>query len=594
MPPPRFFPSVVTNLRVRFDEALHGVPIPAPQDLDSPDSVLSLQRGQLAGLSAARSDQLTGVFRALPMRAHIEIGSYRMASKFSLEFQWDDFPFEPDVVRAIDVEIYAGCVDDAAWASGNVKTPPAGTARTTQLRQLVLADALLVGRSDTVSVEHSAAKGATVKIEGRDLRGTLIDLQTTPGVLTGLNVGRPIDDVVKQIINKVAILKHHPGGPAGITVSANPDDWPDGKIPAPNAPDAVTRIQLGSAGAPAGEAGANPTAMQQPGTVQGMKLWDLITNFCALVGAVPYFVGRDLRIRPARALYDSNKLSAYDPRFATPFAGGTPRLVKGVDGANHLTPIRVLTYGKDLAKLTMERKTAGIKLPVVRVISLDTDAATRGVKNKIIDAQFPPIQGDALNGIAAQAAINATKTSVTANGAVAQSEPIIVFKPGIKSKKRLAEIAEDIYEEIGRGEITGSAATADLASLGGDAADPDLLRLRPGDPVSFQVDHRALRSYPPAVADLPNLLRLPVDQMATLLGRKLGDDVAGRVLAYSLAGRIAERQQVYRVSEVTFSWDSAKGIGVDFKYQNYIESRAGITSARNRSAANARRKPAVR
>lgn len=596
MPGPVYIPSLMVKLRVRFDEALHGVDISAPESLEDggPQGGAQVSTVSEPALMVGRADQLSTLpLPVCPLKAHIEIPGYRQAAKFTMVMPWRDFPFEPDVVRAVGVEIFAGCVDATEFGKG-MTTNPGQTRRTSQLLLLDESTEVFYGLADTIRVEHNSEHGDVIHLEGRDLRGIMRDMTIQVTMLSELNVTKPIHNVIQQLIDRVPLLKEFKKNTGdGVHVYANASDWPGNAIPAPNDPDVITRVQQGAAGAdesnPSGP--ANSLQVSDPTRV---SVWDLVVNFCNLVGAVPYFVGRALYVRPATALYDDSKLSPFDPRFKTPFAGRKPRTIQGEQGSDLSTSIRVLTYGRDLIKLSMERKLGGVKVPGVRVISYNSDSKDRGAKGRLLDVRWPPIGGYPADGLSATAAKKALSTSVSPSGVKVQSEYILISRPGIKSEARLLQIAKSIFNEVGRGEIHGSAATKDLASLGGDATDPDLLKLRPGDPVRFEVDNRALTSYPPAVAGLPELLRLAPDQLAQRLGDLLGDQTAGRVLAYSLKNQIKERQRTFRVTNVRFSWDSQKGMGVDFDYQNYIEARSGAGSTANRSAASPQTRPTGR
>lgn len=580
--PPVYYPSLVCNLHVRFDEALHGIPMD-PRSLDdnaSTDSAIKAGKLPVVG----QPDKLTSILRVVPLRAHVELPGYRQAGKFTLEIPWSDFPFEPDIVRVVLVQIHLGTVTPFQWGRGNTARPQPGKARTTQLESLDSSNELLVGFSDILRVTHETDKGDMIQIEGRDLRGCLLDGFVRPGVLAKLNLAQPIHEVVHQLVRLVPLFKAlH----ADIRVLADPNDWPDGKVPSPNAPGILQRHNLGAGGPPGqehppaveqGEGSGPPPPSLQSADPAKVKLWDIITQLCNMVGAVPYFVGTQLRIRPGASLYDSTKLAAFSPDFQTPFANGQKRAITGVAGTTFYSPIRVLSYGRDVTKLTMERKTGGLKVPCVEVVSFNTSATKRG-QGKLLIEQWPPGAGDAAAGISSFGAKQARTTVVGPDGA-AQTEIIRVPVPGIRSRARLRQIARDIYEEIGRGEIHGTCSTKDLASLGGDNSDPDMLRLRPGDQVQFEVDTRALNSLSPSINALSDLLRLPPDEIARQLTPKLGDANAARLLAYSLTNRIAERQPIYRTTNVRYSWDDEKGVAVDFEYQNYIESRASGKAAR--------------
>ncbi len=590
-----YYPSLSVKFRIRFDESLHAnSQTPAPtSNNDSGSTTPPAKAAPLPLILAGENaDQLSQVVSLVPLRCSVELPGFRQASKFEIDMLYSDFPLEPDITRAIGVEIYLGTVDPGQWGQGNTQPPLPGSntveaGQSPRLSQITQTDEnlLMYGLVDKHSVEFTD-KGFLVKFEGRDLSGIMLDLPCGTKTLPSLNTNMPIDNVVQQIINGVPLLKAFKNASGQtIKVTTVKEEWPKNTIPSPGVAGDWTRVNQGAqagnlsaGGVPASEPNSSQPAVQtgvQPqltGTVQKLKIWDLITQECNLVGAVPYFHGDELRIRPAQVLHDPHKLH-YDSHFPTPFKGGKPRAVPG-----YLEPlvIRTLTFGRDIATLKRTRKLGGFKVPAIRVVSVDTSSKQRG-KERFIEQQWPP--ADTRVG-SSDTGIKAKTTVVAPSGLVAQTDVLIISVPGIKSKARLLEIAKNIYEEVGRCEVGGSCSTKDLASLGGDNADPDMLRLRPGDPVQFNVDNRQLQSYPPPISAVAANYRQSPEALAAVLQQKLGgkDPNLAKMLAYSLTGNIAERQSIYRVNHVRFSWDSRSGIGIDFDFQNYIESRAGITT----------------
>ena len=104
-----WYPSMVANLRIRFDETFQTLEIPEPD----------LQSG-IEGASAAPSQQPqprpliiqkgihTNIANRVPRSAKIELPGLRQAGTFDLEFDWRELPIDPRLMRSIAVEIYLG------------------------------------------------------------------------------------------------------------------------------------------------------------------------------------------------------------------------------------------------------------------------------------------------------------------------------------------------------------------------------------------------------------------------------------------------------------------------------------------------------
>ena len=602
---------MVCNFRVRFDEYLHvtgdgnttdNVSLPPPKTVgdDSTTSTSLVANGQAPSLVQGKADQLSQITNVVPLRASVDLPGYRQAGRFTLDLLYRDFPFDPDLLRSVAVEIHLGTVSPADWGAGNTQQPAAGAntigfGQSPRSSRIPVTDyggglidssnLAIFGLVDKIETTWDA-KGFMTHMEGRDLTGLLCDLFVQPTMLAKLNVNQPINKVVQQIIHLVPLLASV-GGNKGdaVQVMTYEDEWPKGIIPAPGILGDYTRVNLGVGGGANTEGGSSslPGVVTQPtGTINKLKVWDVITQECGLVGGVPFFVGNKLWIRPAIALYDPNK-QAPNALKPTPFKNFKPRQI---DGYTEPANIRTMSFGRDILSLKKSRKLGGFKVPTIQVVGVDTSSKQRGLPRGL-SVYWPPIVAAQDLGVSAVKATNAKRTAIAPSGQIAQTEPITISVPGIRSPDRLLEIAKNIYEEIGRGEVGGSCSTKDLWSLGGDNSDPDLLYLRPGDPVRFTIDNRTLQSYPPPISTIAAQYRDDPEQLARALTDLLGDATLGRVLAYSLLGHIVERQNVYRVNHVRFTWDEKKGVAIDFDFQNYIEARAGITTLQ--TTANRRR-----
>jgi hypothetical protein len=510
-----------------------------------------------------------------------------------MTFDYRDLPIDPRVVRACGIEIHMGVVDPNDFATGMVSVDANGKRksilRTTDAAGLPREDTLLVvGTVDNWFVKHTT-NGSEIRISGRDVRGILLDAIVDSRVFNNLNLTKPIatssNEDASGVVNQ--ILSKHPMG-SRIIVEINPDDWggfeaSTGLLPSPGVKGNLTRVNLGANG--------NGSPESKPaGTVDKVNFWDLITRYCFLVGAIPYFVGQKLRVRPSRSIFDQEKL--FDPRVKSPFADGKPRRSPG-DQPSQFN-VRRLVYGRDIAEMTFERKYQGTKVPTVECVSIDTSSSGRG-QSKLIRARSsdPPPQTTATGKPVKTRSVpnqgSSKATSVSPSGSATQEDVLKVPVPGISSQEQLRQIAVSIHEEIGRGEMGGSVSTKSLASflvpsdpqdqLAGNK-DPDLIKLRPGDAVELRVDSRPLSSTTPLVSSYTDSIRRSFDEEVADLKKRLGngakETVSGdlaRVIVATARGGIVELSKAFRAENVKFSWAAANGIGVDFDYRNYVEVR---------------------
>jgi len=570
-----FYPSCVVNFRLRFDEAFkvdEPIPEPGPQDGDPAATSRSQQPvvggKQVRGITHGRrvvkvprplitqqgDSNMSFISNRVPISAQVELPGYRQAGKFSLELDWRELPIDPRLVRSAAVEVYMGTVSPENFSAGMagveqdgsrrsvLKTTSAGMRGTPRDDLMVIA-----GVVDTWFVSHGETS-STVKIEGRDFRGIFLDSPVKPEVIAKINLDQPIDKVV------AAILETHPQA-ARMEVKVSPEDWPNGAPATVLDSEGLTRVRrkANGEGTSAGNGGDDKVAM-----------WDMITKYCFLVGAIPYFRGRTLVIRPAFSIFDQSKptFAPTDPVFVP-----TPR----TDDLGREFAKRKMIYGRNIRELTFERKLSGTKVPVIKVVSFDTSSTSRGL-SKLLTAQWPPVNEKM-----------ARMSGVSPSGEVSQEDVKVISVHGIRDQNQLVGIARSLWEEISRQEIGGSCRTDTLASYKGDNVDPDLLRLRPGDAVDFRVDVRALGSTAPNVSTYVDSNRSSFAEAVGEIRQALwgkadaGDENLARVLAASSRGTVIDLLSTFRTSNVVFNWSQSAGIQVSFDFQNFVTVRNDIS-----------------
>lgn len=485
------------------------------------------------------TDGFTVISNRVPKRGTFVQPHPRTAGTFNLSFDYHEFPVDPRLIRAVGIEVHVGAVSAEDYARGmagekDTDGRPLSVLKTTSGlvdpwsgRPAANNQTLLFyATADTWEVDHSD-KGSSITLEGRDVRGIFIDAKVPSAKAAKVDLTKPIDKVVEALIKTMGV-EHD----LRMTIMTDAAEWPNGTVPSPGDADGLTRVRLSAAG---------DQTRSTPATGAKTTYWDLITNYCTLVGAMPVFVGSTLWIRPNQRIFD-----VLDKRkhTRTPFAGGRPRQVAGEQ-----IRVRRMVYGRDLKRLRFQRKFAGAVVPAIQCLSFDDRQV--GMQ-RLIMGQWPPGAS-----VAAQAK--------------AETEVLRIPIWGVRSVDQLTEIAHGIYEEIGRGETGGTAETSNLASYGGGNADPDLLRLRPLDPVEFVVDAQALRTVAPVVSELNDAERMTFSEEVDLLTRRLGDRTVARALVALARGAVRELLAFYQVIGVQYDWDS--GIRTSFTFQNYIVPR---------------------
>lgn len=539
---------MAVNLILRFDESLlTGNRAPSPKTAVE----LADGAGGPLGPASARADMLAGakdrlsyVLALVPRQATVELPSYRQAPKFSLTFAFRDFPIDPRAIRAASVEVYLGTVAASDWARG-MRGAVDGGRLASQLVQSP-ESLMLVGLVNSISSSHTE-KGSEVRMEGMGLQSLFLSLNVAAETFSAITSDRPVNEVVAQVLEKVGLSKKVP-------VRVQSEDWPSGVLP-PVPREVLTRSSLGATG--------KKPQLGMKGDPNATKAWDVITNLCYLVGAIPYFIGHELWIRPTRSIFTQKNAGITRD---TPFRGGRPRTIRGPNNKSVDISFRKMVYGRNLLNFTLERKffTEGT-LPTLRIVSVDTSSKEKGARRRL-EVFYPP-----------EAEKEARASFVAPSGSDSTTNVITLSVPGIKDKVRLQEIARQVYEEVARGELGGSFSSKDLASLGGDNEDADILRLRPGDAVEFVVDGAGLQSLPPVVSELSAEAAKSVQEAVEAVAARLGGrrDLA-EVLVGTARGRFQGLQNIFRVATVRYAWEVGTGISVDADFQNYVTARSDV------------------
>lgn len=547
-----YYPSCVVHLKIRFDEALHIVNTPDPV---SAQSIAQKNQSLIPGTQQPRLQPLiinhgegnaTFVMDRVPIDAKFSLPGYRQAATFDLTFLFKDLPIDPRTVRAAAVECHVGTVSAEDYATGVVRVEQSGIRksilRTRDAAGHPRADTIvLVGIIDEWTTTYSD-KTPTVKISGRDMRGILLDSPISAETLKSLDSSQTIDAVVRKI------LLLHPQGER-FSVAINPSEWPNGIVGAPAAPELLPRHRRGA------RRNARRNNTRPPSDTNSLNFWDVIVRYCYLVGAIPHFVGTELRIRPSRSIFEQQR-AGFDPTIATPFLPNQPRTVN-----DQQFSVRRIVYGRDVRELVFNRKFGGQQRPkTVRCVSVDLSRDSRGV-GTIVSGQWPPEDTSTQS-------TRSRRNSVSPSNSQSQEEILNIPVPGIASAERLTEIARGLFEEIGRNELGGHCSTKNYSSQGGSNDDPDMLRLRPGDGVEFYFDNNL------NVNTVQQAYSTPFEQAVQNVMRVTGgnEDLA-RVIVATARGQILELPKFFRVANVDITWKNDKGFELEFEFQNYFVQR---------------------
>lgn len=589
-----YYPSCVALLAVRLDEAYQPEQDSMP-DAISVDTLVQRPNSGSVGLAKMPStlpDMLSGKFDALtlateriPKGMTVELPGYRQAGKFSLTLDFQDLALDPRQIRAIGVEIHLGTVSGTAFAQGMSTTVPGIGGRPSVIKtrdsggNVNLDTLVIMGSADEISWHHTK-DSSEITLEGRDLRGILLDSPIRPDQLRKLKLSASIVDVIAQIIS------FHPFGER-FRVKYVANEWPNNTPTSPGVVGDYTRVRLGAQEVNPGNPSGSQVSLSGAGDPRKCNFWDMITKYCFLCGAVPYFVGPNLWIRKARTLFDTvgqDIPTVIRPTDTSAFLSQGLPATRAFNGERLKT--RRMVYGENILDLKMVRKLGGVTTPTIELVCVNTSSDQRGMNpvsglpNRLLVSQFdginlthpvtnpPPILPHGKRR-------NVKRTKMSPNGKTALQEFLRIPVHGIANIQLLDELAIDVFNEVARQELTGSFSTKDLASLAGDNEDADLLRLRPGDPMELMVRSDASISSSPVEAELIRNERFHESRLAQAFSDETnaGTAAAKAVARTKRGSSVPELQRFFRTANVKFAWSTDDGVTVSADFQNYVQIR---------------------
>ena len=525
---------LVKNLNGVKDDAslLEAVPDP-----ERPGRFVVRQKGggpdQKELVPETSDDGLTHVISGvIPKTFSWKQSGFRTASELKISIRWSDLPIDARCVRSCAVEFYLGTTTALEYAQGvrgarrgdtfgrgvpNANEPlnvvpdtyldDAGNQRT-NLRFQGWVDAWKDAWSEGESMVELSCKDNT----------TLL-MNQLAGPKLSIDGKKPLDQAIADYLTSYPQL-------AGLAVEFR---GPEGAT----AP-ALDQVLAGTAFRP--DLGPQPS---KGGGTDDLAVWDYITDVCGAVGLVVYLDGTTIVIaRPSTVLDGSAQTRPDDPYRARRLPSGE-------------YPVRAMIYGRNLSDLSVERKfgTQEAKNIEVRCWS------PRRKQVKV--ARYPEKEDRVV--------------SSTPGSNKADNKWSIVRVQGVEDDATLKQIAKDYYHGRNRNEIESVIKTKNLASFGAGGADPDLLDLRPGDPIEILVD----RGNPQAnfYSAAEKELTAQGANEAFLTGLGFTKEFAA---AYARVYRNAGFQRLFRVREMSVEGDAEEGVSFELRVVNFIQVRGEV------------------
>jgi hypothetical protein len=455
-----------------------------------------------------RTFRLDGI---VPLRATVNRNGPRMADTLSLSLAFRDLPLDPRAIRSIAVQFWLGCItpDELAdEAAGKRAVPCSDTfvdafGRTRE-------NLRFQGYVDDYEVTLN--EGAPeVSLECTDNTRILID-QDAPAKLA-VSPDKPLDEAV------VDYLANFPQF-VGLSVEYRPGG---AVVPSLGAALAKTAFKPKLGPPPSGGGGGGKTSV-----------WDYLTDLAGSIGLLVRFEGTTVIFQRPRTFYAGRGRARPDD----PFRGRVLPTGRQIDS-------RLLVYGRNVEELGFKRKFS-------RMISNNVEVRCYSPRlGRTLVARYPVGKDD--------------RQSKPVPGDKTDDKWRVVTVYGIEDEATLRAVAQGVYEQMGRAELTGKVVTKNLGSFGGSNLDPDLLDVQAGDSVQIEVQR-----------DEPGLTAIGgsggTGQAAAFLER-LGFPPSFAA-AYQSAIAHVGLPTTFRVRTAAIDWDFEQGVTLDFEVVNYVEVRA--------------------
>jgi hypothetical protein len=249
-----------------------------------------------------------------------------------------------------------------------------------------------------------------------------------------------------------------------------------------------------------------------------------------------------------------------------------------------------MVWGRNLTSLEFTRKLGGTKVPTIEVRCYDPSIGrTRW-------GRYPVRRGELTSGVFGVTnpplPLRANETGVSGARPSDKIETYTI-RP-TQSGTSLGDVAQGLYEQIGRQEIEGNFETSDVSSwdLVNDVplaiAQADLLRLESGDSVELLVK--------PQDTQLPNATPATINNLAGLSVQARANYLTGLGWKPEVARKMAVWQEGYafqttfRVHNSRISFDNDEGMKLKVDFINYItirEDQEGLATTQVTNTASA-------
>lgn len=530
------YPGAKARIKLRLED--FEIDAPPPEFFQSQRGGMEAFGG--GGKEPVAPSEYVRVIDVQPYDFSIELNSPRKADTCKISFPRAKFPVDPQIVRSIGLQVFAGVFSSREYAEACGASDSPGL----MLPDVVPEGRPFAGRSNEmfrgfVDVHSVTLRdgGNIVEFTARDSTGFFMDAEIVQNPLRGLPRHMPLDQIIRGMLEGDGLppdLTRRGGlpGARGTAVVV------ETSRPIPSLADIKPPTWFGP------KKTVKRPPKQKAEKAKKMTFWDFITDLVVSAGLKAYVrAGRKPAYIPGLGtVLPAAEIVICD---AQTYFAGQP---------NPFTPL--FAYGRNVQEITMTRQLGGVALKTIEVRSFDRRTGRQ------IRGRYPPQR-------------RTNKATPTGAG---DREEITVFEiselSGPRAQEQADAIARSYYDQLSRGEFTCQIRTKALAAIPGNENDelaPDMLYLRPADPIRVITeparDEYGLVTYEGEIQAMSER-----EFTRVLIGNGYTQQVASAIARAQYDPR---RQTTFYTQSIGVGWSKQ---GFDFTVQatNYLDARGAI------------------
>jgi hypothetical protein len=481
-------------------------------------------------------------FDIVPLSFTVERNSPRKADTAKVEILYAQLPFNPQILKAATIQVFAGMVssEDFARACG-----PVG-AQGLLLPDVVPQGWAFAGQSNEIFrgfIDDWSAKfdqNERIEIAARDTTGFLLDAECPENMLRRLPIETTLADAIKYLLFGDGLVYFGLPGMRGLEIVVESKRMPT--LAEFKTPQWMTSKKK------------TVKVPKRAPKVARQKVWDMITDLCVSAGL-------KANIRPGRTPVNIPGIGLALP--AAELVILDPATYYG----SSLAPIRTFAKGRNVKRMEIHKQLGGVPIPYVQVRAWDSTAG------KAIIGNFPPMP------------VQKKKANVATPSGDGDRPERKVFEIDDISGPKAQEIADAIaysyYEQLARGEFSVDITTTLASGIplqDNDETGADVLYMLPADPVRCIVDPAVPENGQISLSSEIAAMGVPELQAKIVGGGTVAPAIAYRA---ALATVDPSTQTDFYCQDVIVGWDAARGFEFQIKATNYLDARWSIDAITN-------------